>query len=72
MIGFLLREQSGNTRQWLGKVRREFWLVGDLAADVARDAAKKGLQPLDLAPRPSHLPRVRVAVRQAQARLPRR
>jgi hypothetical protein len=41
-------------------------MIGELAADIARDPAEKSLEPSDLAPSAAHLPRVRVAARQAQ------
>lgn len=47
MVGLLLREQSRDPRERRGKVRRKPGTVGDLAADVARDAAEKDLQPPD-------------------------
>ena len=72
MVGLLLCEQPRDPRQRLGKVRRQFRTAGELAAHVARDTAEKGLQAPDLAACTPHLPRVRIAVRQAQCSLPRR
>ena len=62
MIGLLLRQQTRDPRQRLGKVRLEPGTLGDLAANVAHDASKKGLQPPDFTARAPHLPRVGVAI----------
>ena len=68
-IGLLLCEQTRDPRERLGKVRRKAGTVGDLAANVAGDATEKGLQPPDLMSRTPHLPRVRIAIGQAQRAL---
>ena len=68
-IGLLLCEQTRDPRERLGKVRRKAGTVGDLAANVAGDATEKGLQPPDLMSRTPHLPRVRIAIGQAQRSL---
>jgi len=41
VIGLLLRKQTRDPRQRLGKVRRKAGTVGDLAANVAGDATEK-------------------------------
>jgi hypothetical protein len=66
MIGLLLCEQTRDPRQRLGKVRREPGTLGNLATNVARNPAEKALQPPDLASCSPHLPRMRIAVGQAQ------
>ena len=68
-IGLLLCEQTRDPRERLGKVRRKAGTVGDLAANVAGDATEKGLQPPDLTSRTPHLPRVGIAIGQAQRAL---
>ena len=45
-------------------------MLSDLAANIACDAAEESLQPLDLPSRTPHLPRMRIAVGQAQRSLP--
>src|ERR1700748_3812216 len=69
MIGFLLCEEPRHACQRLGEVRNNAGTFGDLAANIACDAAEKGLQPLDLPSCSPHLPRMRIAVGQAQRSL---
>jgi hypothetical protein len=68
-IGLLLREETPDQRQRALETRREVGALRELARNVARDTAEEDLEALDLAPGATHLPRVRVAARQAQCAL---
>src|SRR5918993_5243671 len=65
-IGLLLCEKPLDQCQRALETRREVRALRELARNVARDAAEEDLEALDLAPGATHLPRVRVAARQAQ------
>jgi hypothetical protein len=66
VVGLLLRQQPPDQRQRAREVRHQSGTPGELASDVAIDAAEEGLQPFDLTPGAPHLARMRVAVRQPQ------
>ena len=65
----MLCEEPRHAFQRLGKVRSKAGTPADLVVNISRDAAKEGLQSPDLPSRPPHLPRVRIAIGQAQCSL---